>query len=105
MEKTLLAVDQITTEYEKIFSQHRNMPYRVQTISVRLLTKHMEFCRGLAAALALKCVGKDQEAKASFESFMDHFGSYEVAMERYYDHMMAVHSLREIFNSVSHFEQ
>ena len=105
MEKTLLAVDQITTEYEEKFSQHRNMPYRVQTVSVRLLTKHMEFCRGLAAALALKCVGKDLKAKEQFEAFMDHFGSYEVAMERYYDHMMAVHGLREIFNSVSSYEQ
>ena len=65
----------------------------------------MEFCRGLAAALALKCVGKDLKAKEQFEAFMDHFGSYEVAMERYYDHMMAVHGLREIFNSVSSYEQ
>ena len=105
MELTLLSVNDITKKYEEKFAAYRNMPYRVQTVSVRLLTKHMEFCRGLADALALKCVGKDLEAKEQFETFMDHFGSYEVAIERYYDHMMAFHGLREIFNSISTYEQ
>jgi len=99
MEQQLQEVEQITREYEEKFAGYRNMPYRVQTVSVRLLTKHMEFCRGLAAALALKCVGKDDEAKAAFESYMHEFGKYEVAIERYYDHMIAVHALKEIFNS------
>lgn len=105
LEQQLLAVAQITRQFEEKFAAHRNMPHRVQTVSVRLLTHHMEFCRGLAGALALKCVGKDAEAKARFEAFMEHFGKYEVAIERYYDHMMAAHALKEIFNSKSAMEQ
>jgi len=105
MEKPLLAVEDITREYEEKFAAHRNMPYRVQTVSVRLLTKHMEFCRGLAKALALKCLGKDQEAKDAFEAFGRDFGKYEIAMERYYDHMIAIHGLKEIFNSKSEITQ
>ena len=101
MEQQLLAVEGLTRAWEQKFAECRNMPYRVQTVSVRLLTRHMEFCRGLAAALALKCVGKDWEAKEAFERFMAHFGGYEVAMERYYDHMMAVHALKEVFNTKS----
>ena len=105
MEQPLRAVEAITDEYARKFAAYRNMPHRVQTVSVRLLMRHMEFCRGLAAALALKCTGKDSEAKESFTQFMEHFGSYEVSMERYYDHMMAMHALKEIFNSKSVFEQ
>lgn len=105
MEQPLRAVEAITDEYARKFAAYRNMPHRVQTVSVRLLMRHMEFCRGLAAALALKCTGKDSEAKESFTQFMERFGSYEVSMERYYDHMIAMHALKEIFNSKSVFEQ
>ena len=105
MEQQLLAVEKVIRDYEAKFAAYRNMPRRVQTVSVRLLMRHMEFCRGLASALALKCVGKDREAKESFESFMTHFGSYEVAMERYYDHMMAAHALKEVFNTKSEMNQ
>ena len=81
------------------------MPFRVQTVAVRLLTEHAAFCRGLADALALKCVGKDAEAKQSFKEFMTAFGAREPAMERYYDHFMAVNALRAIFNTKSEYEQ
>jgi len=105
MEEKLLAVEGITREFEEKFAAHRNMPCRVQTVSVRLLTRHMEFCRGLAAALALKCVGKDTEAKAAAIAFEQDFGKYEVAMERYYDHMIAVHAFNTIFNTKSEYAQ
>ncbi len=105
MESKLLAVKGITEELEKKFAAHRNMPYRVQTIAVRLLTEHALFCRGLAAALALKCVGKGAAAKEAFESHMAEFGKRELAMERYYDHFMAFHSLKPIFNTKSDYDQ
>ena len=105
MEQQLAAVKEITEAYAQKFASYRNMPYRVQTVAVRLLTRHMEFCRGLASALALKCVGKDVEAKAAFKGFMQNFGKYEVAMERYYDHMMVVHALKVIFDTKSELNQ
>lgn len=105
MEQTLQAVDGITRAYEEKFAAYKNMPYRVQTVSVRLLMKHCELCRGLAKALSLKCVGKDLEAKASINDFMDTFGQNELAMERYYDHTQHVSAYRVIFNKVSEYAQ
>jgi len=105
MERQLLAVKETTEAYSQKFAAYRNMPCRVQTVAVRLLTRHMEFCRGLASALTLKCVGKDQEAKEAFDGFMQDFGKHEVAMERYYDHMMAVHALKVIFNTKTELNQ
>lgn len=105
MEDKLLAVKGITEELEKTFASHRNMPYRVQTIAVRLLTEHARFCRGLAAALALKCVGRDSEAREAFFSFMERFGSRELGMERYYDHFIAAHALKVVFNTTSEYDQ
>ncbi|MBO5340543.1 MAG: DUF4838 domain-containing protein [Oscillospiraceae bacterium] len=105
MESTLLAVDGITRRMEQTFAPYRNMPQRVQTVAVRLLMAHGEFCRGYAAAMALKCVGKDTAARESFEAFANDFGRYELGMERYYDHFEATHSLKAIFNTKSEYDQ
>ena len=105
MEKTLLEVEGITHKYEEIFSQHRNMPYRAQTVAMRLLTKHTEFCRGYASAMAIKCLGKDAEAKEVAKNFLTAFGAGELAIERYYDHMMAKHAIMAIFATKSQFAQ
>jgi len=43
--------------------------------------------------------------KARFQEALDDFGSHELAMERYYDHMMAAHALKAIFNTRSEFSQ
>jgi len=105
MEKTLRGVDSITREYEEKLAAYKNMPKRVQTVSVRLLLRHCELCRGLAEALALKCVGKDVEAKAFIQSFMQEFGKYEQSMERYYDHRQHVAAYNAIFSKMSEYVQ
>ena len=105
MEQQLKAVEGITREYEEKLAAFKNMPKRVQTVSVRLLLRHCELCRGLAAALACKCVGKDREAKESIQSFMKEFGKYEQSMERYYDHRQHVAAYAVIFNKMSEYVQ
>ena len=105
MQAKLLKVKEIAADLKAKFKDHRNMPYRVQTIAVRLLMEHADFCCGIAEALALKCVGKDSEAKDKFFEFMDQFGARELGMERYYDHFMATHSLKMIFNTKSEYDQ
>jgi len=77
----------------------------VQTVSVRLLMRHAEYCRYLSRALALKCVGKDAEAKALAGELFDLFGQYELSMERYYDHTIMVQAYNSIFNSVTEYAQ
>ncbi len=105
MEAQLLSVAEVCDRYEALFRAHRNMPYRVQTVAMRLLTEHIDFCRGFAACMAIKCRGEDEAAKAAAKAFLSDFGARELAIERYYDHMMARHALMAIFSSKSNFDQ
>ena len=81
--------------------KHYNMPDRAQTVSVRLIEKHIEFCRLLAEALKFKCIGKDKEAKDAFKILWDTFSRYEYEIEANYDHSLLVATMNVIFNSVS----
>lgn len=105
MEATLQEVERVTREYEEKFASYKNMPKRVQTVSVRLLLRHCELCRGLAGAMALKSVGRDVEAKEEIRRFMAEFGKYEQSMERYYDHRQHVAAYAVIFNTISEYNQ
>ena len=105
LEENFLAVEKITREFEEKLATYKNMPVRVQTVAVRLMLQHAQYCRGLAGALAIKCVGKDAEAKEAALAFQQDFGKYEVAIERYYDHTMAVMAHLEIFNTKSEYAQ
>jgi len=105
MEEKLLALVPIAKDFEAKLDEHKNMPVRVQTVAMRLLKLHAEYVQGLAKAMALKSVGKDDEAKDAALSFFDEFGKYEVAIERYYDHMLMVHSMNVIFNTKSSMDQ
>ena len=99
MEEKLLAVEPLTRAFEEELAQYKNMPYRVQTVSVRLMLRYMEYLRGFSAAMALKAVGKDEEAHVAAKEFFNEFGKYEVEMERYYDHTMMYMGLNAIFSS------
>jgi hypothetical protein len=105
MEESLLQVSQVCDKYDEIFKAHRNMPYRVQTVSVRMMILYMEYLRGYANAMALKAVGKDDEAQVAAKAFWNDFGKNELAWERYYDHAMMVMGQGAIFNSKPGLEQ
>ena len=99
MEEKLLAVEPLTRAFEEELAAYKNMPYRVQTVSVRLMLRYMEYLRGFSGAMALKAVGKDEEAHVAAKEFFNQFGKYEVEMERYYDHAMMYMGLNAIFSS------
>ncbi len=99
MEKPLREVEGITRQLEEDLKDCHTSAVRVQTVAIRLLLRHAEFCRGYANAMALKAVGKDDEAEKAAMEFFDEFGKYEVEMERYYDHMMVHHALDMVFTS------
>ena len=105
MEEQLLAVEPLTRAFAEKLAAYKNMPVRTQTVSVRLMGRYAEYCRGLANALAIKCVGKDAEAKEAMTAFEQEFGKYEVELERYYDHTMAVMAHLEIFNTKTEYAQ
>jgi len=105
MEKQLLELVPITEAFEAEFAAHSNMPYRVQTVAMRLIRMHAEYCRGYAKSMAIKCLGKDAEAKAFADQFLKEFGKYEVAIERYYDHKISTYALQSIFSTKSEYAQ
>ena len=105
LEAQLRSVEQVTRDYEEKFAAYKNMPKRVQTVSMRLLRRHCELCRGLANAMALKATGHDKDAKAEIGRFMGEFGKYEQSMERYYDHRQHVAAYAVIFNKISEYDQ
>ena len=105
MEAQLLSVEEAVKKYAAFFDEHKNMPHRVQTVAMRLMRHHVDFCVGYAKFMAIKCLGKDAQAKEAQEAFLREFGKRELGMEHYYDHFMAVNALNAIVNSKSDFDQ
>ncbi|MBR5295179.1 MAG: DUF4838 domain-containing protein [Clostridia bacterium] len=99
MEEKLLALVPKVQEYREKLSAYKNMPKRVQTVAVRLMILYTDYVEGLAKVMAIKCVGKDDEAKAAAKEFLNEFGKNEIAWERYYDHKQMYQSISAIFDT------
>ncbi len=82
------SVPRICEEIQKFSLAHRHMKYRVQTVSMRLLERHAEYCAGLSRSLSLKSRGEHRKAQEVWEAFRDSFGTHEYELERYFDHGM-----------------
>ena len=76
------------------------MPYRVQTVSMKLLTRHAEYIRGLGDCFAQRAAGQTRAAAKSLEDFRIRFGAYETELERYFDHFLAFRALRQLIDSL-----
>ncbi|MBO5868548.1 MAG: DUF4838 domain-containing protein, partial [Oscillospiraceae bacterium] len=94
---SLASVRAITAEGRKLIQKHYNYPYRVQTVSVRLLELHALFCDLLADALVEKAAGNDDKAMELFEVMKTEIGKYECYFQTCYDHGLAFYSLETIF--------
>ncbi len=99
--KKLSEAEPIFERAEAAVKAHYNMPYRVQTVSVRLIERHIHYCRLLAKALALKAIAKDEEARGVFRELWDTFNLYEMDMEANYDHSLCIATLNQIFKTDS----
>ena len=66
---------------------------RVQTVSMRLLLRHAEYCELFADMMEQKALGNEAEANRLWKKFRDQFGSHEFELERYYDHYMAMQAM------------
>lgn len=98
MAEKLSQVKPLVESFAAELAACKNMPYRAQTVSVRLLLRYLTYLQGFADCLILKAEGKDEEAKESAKAFWDDFGKYELEMERYYDHCLMVMAQKAIFN-------
>ena len=85
MAEKLRKVPEVIAEFRPFVEAHKNMPYRAQTVSYRLLNYFLEYAEGYSKFMVLKSLGAAKEAKEMCFEFMDSFGRHEVAIERYYD--------------------
>ncbi len=92
--ETLKTIADIAAEGRAIAEQNRVSPYRAQTVSMRLLLRHTEYCERLAEVMTAKAVGEDTKAHELWQALCKDFGRYEFELERYFDHGMTMMAVR-----------
>ena len=85
MAEKLRKTPEVIAEFRPFVEAHKNMPYRAQTVSYRLLNYFLEYVTGYSEFMVLKGFGAAKEAKDMCFKFLDEFGKHELAIERYYD--------------------
>ncbi len=63
---------------------------RPEFVSKRLLLLHAQYASALSQIVALKATGQDREAYLAAREFFYDFGQYEIEIERYFDHCLAM---------------
>lgn len=96
--ENLKKVKEVAAKGRALAEKNISMPVRVQTVSMRLLYRHAEYCESLADMMIELALGNKEEAKTQWEKFRDDFGVYEYEMERYYDHYLAMQTFYMILS-------
>ena len=97
--ESIRKVKGIIENAKPLITQYYNSEYRVRTVSVRLLEKHMMYASMLADALEAKALGDDDKASELFNKMRIEAGKFEAEIERWYDHGLAFRILERIFKS------
>lgn len=97
--------DAIADEGEALVQKNFNMPYRLQTVSYRLLGEQVKLFRNLAKAFSHKVVGEDEEALNTFMEIYDEFGRREAELERYLDFYLYMGRLKQIISVKSNMQE
>ena len=97
--KKFRTVKDIVAKYAPIFEAHKVMPYRAQTVSMKLIRYHMEYVTDLAEIWTLKALGADPEVVAKFRPMENKFGRHEFEIGTYFDQRMAYSSWNRILCS------
>ena len=96
---SLRSVEKIIENAKPLINRNYNSEYRVRTVSVRILEKHMIYAKMLADAMILKSIGDDEGAESLYNKMRTEVGKFEAEIERWYDHGLAFRSLNTIFQS------
>ena len=75
------------------------MPYRAQTVSMKLIRFHMDYVLELANIWTLKALGADPEVVAEFRPMESRIGRREVVLGTYFDQRMAFSSWNRVLCS------
>ena len=90
----LKSVKDVAADERALATAHMSLPVRVQTVSMRLLLRHAEYCEMFAAMMMAKARGDDAGVAELWKEFSQQFGRYEFELERYFDHHMAFQSMK-----------
>lgn len=101
--KQLEQIKELTAYGRELARKHFSMPTRAQTVSMRLLYRHAEYCDRMAEMMIQMALGNAQEAYELWDRFRHEYGVYEFEMERYYDHGFAMKALKYMFAGLSVF--
>ena len=78
-------VKELAAQARELAAKHMEMPNRPQTIAYRLLSRHAEFCEGLAEVYREKALGHDRYSLELCTEFFRKFGAHEYELTRYMD--------------------
>jgi hypothetical protein len=95
--QSLEKAKEITQRGLTLIRSHYNMPYRVQTASVRILEMHAKYAQLLAEALIPKAQGNDDEADRLYAVLKAETGKQEIYFQTCYDHGLAFYALETVF--------
>ncbi len=94
--KKLRSIATLADEFRGFVEEHKNMPKRAQTVSMRLLRHYLDYVKGLSNVLVLMAFGADKEAEEAFARFIVETGKKELEIERYIDMYILRNSFAEI---------
>ena len=94
-------VPEVTAKGMELIKEHYNSDVRLQTVSVRLLELHAEYCNGLAKALIPKALGDDDGAKAVYEDWRLEYGKREAEFQPFFDHTLINYGFERVFKHES----
>ena len=86
----LQKVQELAARERALAMKHLNMPNRPQTVSWRLLLRHAQYCEHLGKLMEAKALGHNYKAIEIWNNMKVECGAFEVEIERYYDHGLAM---------------
>ena len=96
-EKAIALIKEEREYIEKNF----NHPFRVQTVSMRILREHANYWETLAEACRCKCVADDAGARDAYEKFRRDNVMRELLLTRYFEPTLPIYTYNSIFTSTS----
>ncbi len=88
MAKKIAEIKEITKEGRKLIEENYRFEYHVQTMALKLLDFHADFCDMIADWMSTKAKGEFDKANELYELAKAELGKKEAEFERYYDHYL-----------------
>ena len=99
--ETLESLESVLEIGRALVKEHYNSDVRVQTVSVRLLEKHLEYVKLYAESIKRKALGDDTGAEEAIQVACEAMGKQEIYIQPYYDHALNFSGLGHYFNLAS----